>query len=423
MYDAMCDMVIVRYNRLFVIFVLCLTAFSTSCNAQWQYIYNVSTIQENQSNYPGIRYSHTAALSRNQMIISHGYYYNRGHKRPRWLSDTWAMDLSPPYSWHFLHDHTEEQTAKNWYQNNQKKFTPAGRFGLSSTVVIGQDNVSYLYIYGGNDGGYHRHNKMGYEKGYEMGEMWKLNLETLEWVEIQNQGRQGPGSRHLHAMTSVDNLIYVYGGLGTSKGDLWAFDTYTEQWQLLAEESNGPGSRVGARMVAIKYNNSQKGLLLFGGKLQHQNSTLNSMPNDVWWFDIDTKKWQRVQVSDAQNNSPTGRIYFGMTTDGQDNNGIAYIVGGSTSSPSMKCTTDTWVFSINCEGTQGTWTKLSDLPFGHYFQTVVLSNGEIFAFGGHLCSFTKGDFPYYYLNSVLKLSIQDKVQRLQLCSQVKRKFT
>eukprot|EP01023_Acetabularia_acetabulum_P032469 TRINITY_DN30325_c0_g1_i1.p1 TRINITY_DN30325_c0_g1~~TRINITY_DN30325_c0_g1_i1.p1 ORF type:complete len:409 (+),score=56.13 TRINITY_DN30325_c0_g1_i1:106-1332(+) len=382
--------------------------------AEWLFLYNVTSAQESQSAYPGIRYSHAAAINQNQMIITHGYYYNRGNRQPRWLSDTWAMDLSPPYNWNFLHDHTDEETAKNWYQKNQKKITPAGRFGLAG-IALNQTwdqiqneekQTSHFFIFGGNEGGYFRHGQNGYQRGYELNEMWNLNLQSLKWSEIEQDKNQNPGSRHLHAMTGMNDKIYIFGGLGKNKGDLWEYNTLNSQWKKISEQEPGPGSRVGAQMVAIQ-TSKNRGLLLFGGRIQSQQTKSVILPDDVWFFNLNQKIWQIVDILSEQ--WPMGRMYHGMTTDTERMDGIVYVVGGSLSSPNMKCTNETWAFSLSCDEQKisGKWSQLEGLPFGHYFLSVVVGNGNLFTFGGHVCSFTKGELPYFYLNSVLKLSVEE----------------
>eukprot|EP01026_Neomeris_dumetosa_P018868 TRINITY_DN1746_c1_g1_i1.p1 TRINITY_DN1746_c1_g1~~TRINITY_DN1746_c1_g1_i1.p1 ORF type:complete len:419 (-),score=28.99 TRINITY_DN1746_c1_g1_i1:647-1867(-) len=398
-------------SRYYTILFLVLFLLQTSL-AQWQFVHNISQTQENQANHPGIRYSHAIGFSKNKMIISHGYYYNRGNNAPRWLSDTWTMDLVAPYSWQIIHKHVDEQEATKQYQNNLNLTQPAGRFGASGTVL----NEKYFYLFGGTDGGYYRLGKRGYELGFETNEMWRLDLESLQWELLKQEGVSEVGGRHLHAMAAMDGIIYVCGGIGKHKGDLWAFDTSTNQWTLLASEDQGPGSRVGSRMVAVKLKSGVRGLLLFGGRVLQENSKQAIMPNDLWWFDIHDKKWTTLQINSQE--KPSGRIYYGMSTDINSNDGIVYVVGGSTSGPSMNCTSETWAFSLNCEGSGGQWTRLYDLPFGHYYLSALANKGEIFTFGGHVCSFTKGDLPYYYLNQVLKLDVGGLTDQLQLMDKV-----
>ena len=49
------------------------------------------------------RYSHCASVHQDQLVITHGYFYNTETRGPQWLSDTWTMSLHSPYAMHEIH--------------------------------------------------------------------------------------------------------------------------------------------------------------------------------------------------------------------------------------------------------------------------------------------------------------------------------
>lgn len=49
------------------------------------------------------RYSHCTGVSDDQLVITHGYFYNTESKGAQWLSDTWTMSLHSPYAMHQIH--------------------------------------------------------------------------------------------------------------------------------------------------------------------------------------------------------------------------------------------------------------------------------------------------------------------------------
>lgn len=49
------------------------------------------------------RYSHCSSVHHDQLLITHGYFYNTEVKGPQWLSDTWTMSLHSPYAMHEIH--------------------------------------------------------------------------------------------------------------------------------------------------------------------------------------------------------------------------------------------------------------------------------------------------------------------------------
>ena len=78
------------------------------------------------------------------------------------------------------------------------------------------------------------------------------------WTAKQTTGTPPPGYK-CGASTSVDNVMYTYGGLEKhSTGNLQAFDVTTLVWQFLSQE--GPMKKYGCAIAAIK-----EMLVLFGG--------------------------------------------------------------------------------------------------------------------------------------------------------------
>ena len=79
------------------------------------------------------------------------------------------------------------------------------------------------------------------------------------WTAKQTTGTPPPGYKYGDS-TSVDNVMYTYGGLGKhTSGKLQAFDVTTLVWQLLSEE--GPMKKKGCAIADIK-----SMLVLFGGQ-------------------------------------------------------------------------------------------------------------------------------------------------------------
>lgn len=42
--------------------------------------------------FPEIRYSAAAAFSGGQLIVTHGYQYNKDANQAMWMDDTWSLD-------------------------------------------------------------------------------------------------------------------------------------------------------------------------------------------------------------------------------------------------------------------------------------------------------------------------------------------
>ena len=49
------------------------------------------------------RFSHASALVSDQVVITHGFFYDVEARAAQWLSDTWSMAVRSPYTWRRLH--------------------------------------------------------------------------------------------------------------------------------------------------------------------------------------------------------------------------------------------------------------------------------------------------------------------------------
>ncbi len=116
--------------------------------------------------------------------------------------------------------------------------------------------------------------------------------------------------------------LYVFGGYGGGTGrldDFYAFDFNTSTWeevQVLSDEN--PGCRENNGVVISEANQS---IILFGG----YNGS--SWLNDLWKFDIASKRWTCLEASSADN-------LRGADED-ETNAGIGMPQGGGAGLPSL----------------------------------------------------------------------------------------
>jgi hypothetical protein len=108
--------------------------------------------------------------------VTHGYYYDRDANYATWLSDTWAMRTAAPYKWKRISTGISQGDAHSAYSAGRPPPIPCGRFGHGDAVLN-----DTLYMYGGHDGGFSRHNVQNYEPGYDFEELWAMSLETKKW--------------------------------------------------------------------------------------------------------------------------------------------------------------------------------------------------------------------------------------------------
>ena len=128
------------------------------------------------------RFSHAATVLNDQVVITHGYFYDNEARASQWLSDTWAMSTQIPFTWRKLHsrcsteqaflsshfslfhslashiwlyslaiaaDGVDADAAQTSYSKKAVPPAPCGRYGATSVVYNEQ-----LWLFGGTDGGF-----------------------------------------------------------------------------------------------------------------------------------------------------------------------------------------------------------------------------------------------------------------------------
>jgi len=159
-----------------------------------------------------------------------------------------------------------------------------------------------IYIFGGFD---------GYGTFFGLA-AYDTNSHT--WYEPITSGTP-PVARTNHAVTSVGNKMYLFGGNDTTKpgksdmrygtyGDLQILDTETMTWREPPRKGKLPCPRSGHHMIT--YGNK---IFLFGGGLW--NDTEKSWSEkyvDMFVFDTDTEEWSEVE----QKATPTGNAFISL---------------------------------------------------------------------------------------------------------------
>ncbi|TYJ98476.1 kelch domain-containing protein 4 [Cucumis melo var. makuwa] len=132
-------------------------------------------------------------------------------------------------------------------------------------------------------------------KTYVYGDLYRYDVEKLEWKVISSPN--SPPPRSAHQAVAWKNYLYIFGGEFTSPNqerfhhykDFWVLDLKTNQWEQL-NLKGCPSPRSGHRMVLYKHK-----IIVFGGFYD----TLREVRyyNDMYVFDLDQYKWQEVKPS------------------------------------------------------------------------------------------------------------------------------
>ena len=146
----------------------------------------------------------------------------------------------------------------------------------------------------------------------------------------------------------------------------------------------------------------------------------DNLIDDIWYFNLVKCKWQKIKAFGPEDAGPAPRFFqemaavpwrghvhsvSGNITKVGDQATVAVITGGSTRSPLLLCTDETWLMIINPQTKRQAWERLPDLPYGMYYHKLVVHDNFAYVSGGHLCSETRADKPHYYLNHVLRLDL------------------
>ena len=401
---------------------------SSSLQDTWQLLHSATPLPTGSKKQPAIRYSHVAAVYKDEMVVSHGYFYDAENHKPRWLSDSWAMSLQAPYLWRQIVPHVDRQDALQAYGRKKTPSAPCGRYG--STGVIKDDS---LYLFGGTDGGFHLHGRDGFEQGHDYDELWVLNLKTSKW-QLLGRGlsstKPWPAQRHLHGAIIVNDQMLIHGGVGPGFDDVWAWDIGRKSWKQLynpkSQHGRSPGSLFAAGYIPIDCPNKQ-GFLVFGGRPDAGGH--EELSADVWYFDMMRSRWTKLRPSDDSDPRPSGRFYMGFAALNAgvgacsadlraDKNHfekaggpLAFTAGASVHTPTMECTDETFSLSWDLEHRLIKWAASKPLPFGFYHNTLVAKNDTVYAFGGHLCGDTQGQLPHRYLNTVQAFTVKAAVTK------------
>jgi hypothetical protein len=446
-----------------LLFSICLTILHVASAAAvgWQIVHPQTSVAEGTGTQPSIRYGHTCNAYKGDLLVTHGYYYDRPRAAPTWLSDTWAMAAADgTFRWECWSGNLPQAVAYNSYSTGRKPRAPCGRFGHVSAII-----GDALFLYGGNDGGYSRTNRDDYKPGHDFDELWRLDLTNLSWSLVRPTGA-GPGKRHMAGGTAVQGSFIVYGGIGPDRGDAWSYSPTENRWELLVgmvrTEQGGPGERCGHGMVPWT-TPLAAGFVMYGGQSRLPSGSY-VVRSDAWFFDLAMRSWRQLQpvgglaepVHSAGGGgsdgdaalTPPGHFYQAVmaadltlppaavraaaraaacranagvaacspaTTATEANDAVAavqirvgVVAGGSTTTPGLTCSSQVWAFTLDCTATRIIWARLAALPSALYDTRGAAVGAAAYVFGGHLCSQDRSPGPpdpVSYVNEALRLDL------------------
>ncbi len=117
-----------------------------------------------------------------------------------------------------------------------------------------------------------------------------------------------------HECIFYKDKIYLFGGMDDDdrRNDLYCYDIYSNNWELLPAQGTAPSPRSGARGVAFKDN-----LLLFGGYSKQNGEYYD----DFYSYSLTTFSWELIKDKGTK---PSKRTDHSMVLYGN----TLYVFGG-----------------------------------------------------------------------------------------------
>ena len=210
-----------------------------------------------------------------------------------------GADGFAPYT---LYDETWmlELNSDTWYRMAKGSVAPSAR--VNSSVIY--DPVGdRVILFGGNT-------STSGASYSPLNDVWAWSAKDDAWTKLTTSG---PPSARLFASAAYDPVrhqMVVSGGgdanafFGPFLGDTWGLDLETLEWTQLDSGANGaPDRRFWGRMV---YVDSLDSVVLFGG---HDDLQLGNR-NDLWKFDLGVNGWSALQLNDSFNKPGNGFCDF-----------------------------------------------------------------------------------------------------------------
>lgn len=187
-----------------------------------------------------------------------------------------------------------------------EEHVPAPSPRCNCSVTVNPLNPSELIFFGGE---YYNG-----DKTFVYGDLYRYNTEKNDWKLVSSPN--SPPPRSAHQAISWKNSLFVFGGEFTSPNqekfhhyrDIWKFDLSTNAWEQL-QLKGGPSPRSGHRMILCKHK-----LLVFGGFYDTMREV--RYYNDLHVLDLDDYKWQEVKPKPgALWPSPRSAFQFAVNLD------------------------------------------------------------------------------------------------------------
>ncbi|CAG9335386.1 unnamed protein product [Blepharisma stoltei] len=143
-----------------------------------------------------------------------------------------------------------------------------------TATLYEKDGLSQMVVFG------------GFKYSERTNDLYILNLSSLEWRKISTNN--GPEPRSNHSAVIYNDFLFIFGGLngeGEQIGDFWKLNLNTYNWQSIQAGGQIPAARSGHS--AIVYSDL---MVIFGG-----TKCVNRETNEMFSYSFENNMWVRFQ--------------------------------------------------------------------------------------------------------------------------------
>jgi len=193
--------------------------------------------------------------------------------------------------------------------------------------------------------------------------------DLCKWISIPQIG-QVPGKRSGHAVVTVGNKAYHFGGCGDDSECLdhhCSFDFNTHCWKRLRADGRHPKPRASFEFAP----GPVEGTIILGG-----GTARDGLHGDIFEYNIYTRQWKQLIFDQGNDILQEFLSAYGQTMRTHENYMVGF--GGSSGTSYTNVVVKISVSILKCEVLQTT----GQIPAARYKHQALITDGQMYIIGG-----------------------------------------